>query len=39
MSDCLFCKIIKGEIPANKIFEDEDVFAFHDIDAQAPHHF
>ena len=39
MSDCLFCKIIKGKIPANKIFEDEDVFAFHDIGAQAPYHF
>ncbi|MCH9745325.1 MAG: histidine triad nucleotide-binding protein [Proteobacteria bacterium] len=39
MSDCLFCKIIKGDIPANKIFEDEDVLAFHDIGAQAPHHF
>lgn len=39
MSDCLFCKIITGEIPSNKIYEDEDVFAFHDIEAQAPHHF
>ena len=39
MSDCLFCKIIKGDIPANKIFEDEEVLAFHDIGAQAPHHF
>ena len=39
MSDCLFCKIIKGDIRANKIFEDEDVLAFHDIGAQAPHHF
>jgi histidine triad (HIT) family protein len=39
MSDCLFCKIIAGEIPSNKIFEDEDVYAFHDIGAQAPHHF
>ncbi len=39
MYDCLFCKIIAGEIPSNKIYEDEDVFAFHDIEAQAPHHF
>ncbi len=39
MSDCLFCKIIEGDIPAKKIYEDDDVFAFHDIGAQAPHHF
>ena len=39
MSDCLFCKIINGDIPADKIYEDDDVFAFHDIGAQAPHHF
>ncbi|MCS5586144.1 MAG: HIT domain-containing protein, partial [Gammaproteobacteria bacterium] len=39
MSDCLFCKIIAGDIPADKIYEDEDVLAFHDIGAQAPHHF
>lgn len=39
MSDCLFCKIIAGDIPAEKIYEDGDVFAFHDIGAQAPHHF
>ncbi len=39
MSDCLFCKIIAGEIPSKKIYEDEDVYAFHDIGAQAPHHF
>ncbi len=39
MSDCLFCNIIAGEIPANKIFEDEWVYAFYDISAQAPHHF
>ena len=39
MSDCLFCKIIQGEIPSNKIYEDADVFAFHDIGAQAPQHF
>lgn len=39
MSDCLFCKIAAGEIPANKLYEDEDVLAFHDIDKQAPTHF
>jgi histidine triad (HIT) family protein len=36
--DCLFCKIIKGEIPANIIYRDENVVAFHDISPQAPHH-
>lgn len=39
MSGCLFCKIIASEIPVNKIYEDEYVFAFHDIGKQAPHHF
>ncbi len=39
MSDCLFCKIIAGEIPSTKIYEDEEVFAFRDIDPQAPVHF
>lgn len=39
MPDCLFCKIINGDIPADKIYEDDDVLAFHDIGAQAPHHF
>lgn len=38
-SPCLFCKIIAGEIPAKKLFEDEDVFAFWDISPQAPTHF
>src|SRR5690554_3163426 len=37
--DCLFCKITAGEIPANKIFEDDQVIAFHDIAPQAPVHF
>lgn len=36
---CLFCKIIAGDIPVNKIYEDESVFAFHDISPQAPVHF
>ena len=39
MSDCLFCKIAAGEIPSNKVYEDELVYAFHDIDPQAPTHF
>ena len=38
MSDCLFCKIIAGEIPSTKIYEDESVYAFQDIDPQAPFH-
>ena len=39
MSDCLFCRIIAGEIPSTKVYEDEDVFAFRDIAPQAPVHF
>lgn len=39
MEDCLFCKIIAGEIPSNKVYEDDDVYAFYDIDPQAPTHF
>ncbi len=38
MSDCLFCKIIAGEIPSTKVYEDENVFAFRDIAPQAPTH-
>ena len=38
MSDCLFCKIISGEIPSNKVYEDETVYAFRDIAPQAPIH-
>ncbi len=38
MSDCLFCKIIRGEIPSNNVYEDETVFAFRDIAPQAPTH-
>ena len=37
--DCLFCKIIGGEIPSEKIYEDDDMYAFKDIDPQAPVHF
>lgn len=36
--DCLFCKIIAGEIPCTKVYEDESVFAFRDINPQAPVH-
>jgi len=38
MTDCLFCRIIRGEIPAKKAYEDDKVFAFHDINPQAPVH-
>ena len=36
--DCLFCKIINGEIPSNKVYEDDTIFAFRDIAPQAPTH-
>ena len=36
--DCLFCKIIAGDIPSNKVYEDELVYAFRDIAPQAPTH-
>jgi histidine triad (HIT) family protein len=41
MSDpnCIFCKIVRGEIPAKKLYEDEHVLAFHDVRPQAPVHF
>ena len=38
MSDCLFCRIIKREIPASIVYEDERVLAFNDINPQAPTH-
>jgi len=38
MDDCLFCKIIKGEIPSKKIYEDDITYAFHDISPQAKVH-
>jgi histidine triad (HIT) family protein len=38
MSDCLFCKIIEGEIPSAKVYEDEELYAFEDINPQAPTH-
>ena len=39
MSDCIFCKIIKGEIPAKKLYEDDELLAFYDVNPQAPVHF
>ena len=38
MNDCLFCKIIAGDIPSTKVYEDDKVFAFRDINPQAPVH-
>ncbi len=38
MEDCLFCKIIKGEIPSTKVYEDEEILAFNDINPAAPIH-
>lgn len=39
MTDCVFCKIARGEIPSRKVHEDDDVLAFHDIHPLAPVHF
>ena len=38
MEDCIFCKIIKGEIPSTKVYEDGDILAFNDINPAAPIH-
>lgn len=38
MNDCIFCKIAKGEIPSQKVYEDENLLAFLDIDPVAPGH-
>ena len=38
MEDCLFCKIVKGEIPSTKVYEDDEVLAFEDINPAAPIH-
>ena len=38
MSDCIFCKIIAGDIPSTKVYEDETILAFRDIAPQAPTH-
>lgn len=39
MQDCIFCKMVRGEIPISKVHEDEKILAFHDIRPQAPVHF
>ena len=39
MQDCIFCKIVRGEIPSKKVYEDDDILAFHDINPLAPVHF
>ena len=39
MGDCLFCKIVRGEIPCRKVYEDDEMLAFHDINPVAPVHF
>ena len=38
MEDCIFCKIIKGEIPSNKVYEDDEILAFYDVNPAAPIH-
>jgi histidine triad (HIT) family protein len=38
MKDCIFCKIVAGEIPSKKVYEDQDVLAFYDIKPSAPVH-
>ena len=38
MTDCIFCKIAHGEIPSTKVYEDDTVLAFRDLDPQAPEH-
>lgn len=37
--DCIFCKIVSGEIPSTKVYEDDDILAFRDLNPQAPVHF
>jgi histidine triad (HIT) family protein len=39
MDDCIFCKIIRGEIPSRNVYEDDEIIAFHDINPVAPVHF
>ena len=39
MENCIFCKIVNGDIPSNKVYEDDKVYAFHDISPEAPTHF
>lgn len=39
MTDCIFCKIVAGKIPSRKVYEDDEILAFHDINPMAPVHF
>ncbi|HEX4333623.1 MAG TPA: histidine triad nucleotide-binding protein [Usitatibacter sp.] len=39
MTDCIFCKIVEGKIPSRKVYEDDEMLAFHDINPVAPVHF
>jgi histidine triad (HIT) family protein len=39
MTDCIFCKIVEGKIPSRKVYEDDEMLAFHDINPMAPVHF
>lgn len=39
MTDCIFCKIVEGKIPSRKVYEDDEILAFHDINPMAPVHF
>ncbi len=39
VQDCVFCRIVRGEIPSKKVYEDDEIFGFHDIHPQAPVHF
>jgi histidine triad (HIT) family protein len=39
MDDCLFCKLVSGRIPSRKVYEDDEILAFHDINPVAPVHF
>ena len=38
MEDCIFCKIIRGEIPSTKVYEDDEILAFNDVNPAAPIH-
>jgi histidine triad (HIT) family protein len=39
VQECIFCKIVRGEIPSRKVYEDNEILAFHDINPLAPTHF
>lgn len=39
MDNCIFCRIVRGEVPSRKVFEDSDIFAFHDINPLSDVHF